>query len=411
MKRLGLWLTFALLCGELAVGEAFGQRKPATPEAASGPQLYTSRNFQLYTDIPQLGAEELLERLETMLKLVSAYYGRPLRKQIRMYVVDELGQWPAEELAKMDPGGLQSIRTGGGLTVTAVRSVAGGGPKLDADAIVYAISGHGTPQHEAVHAYCGITFGEVGPVWYSEGMAEIGKYWKEGDRGVNAGPEVIRYLQSVPRKPLNEIVNNPLERTGDSWQNYSWRWALCHLLSFNENYAARFKPLGMALLNGRNASFDQVYGSQLQEIEFEYALFIQDVEPGYRNDLCSWDWKTRFKPLSGKAQNLVKIDAQKGWQASRVTVKSGTVYSISTEGTWTLDGESLSAAGDDSGRGCLVGVVFDDYSLSESFDLGGTETFTAPVDGQLYLRCRSDWGKITLNKGTVTVRIKLATAE
>lgn len=406
-RKLRVLPVIALLTASLSGPSTWAQRSPTTDTA--GPQLYRSRNFQLFTDLPKEGAEELLEKLETMTKLVSAYYGRPLRKQIRMFVVDELSNWPADELAKMGPEGLDSVRTGGGLTVTTVQGLVGG-PKLDADAIVYAVARRGTPQHEAIHAYCGITFGDTGPVWYAEGMAEVGKYWKENDKGVNASPEVIRYLKSVPLKPLHDVVNNPLERTGDSWQNYSWRWVLCHLLGFNQNYTDRFKPLGLAMMTGKNTGFNQVYGMQFQEIEFEYRLFVQDLEPGYRCDLCSWDWKTRFKPLAGKAVSTVRIDAQRGWQASRLAVKSGTTYEISSDGEWTVDGDKLSAAGDDSGRGRLIGVVFNDYTLSEPFDLGNLESFIAPADGQLFLRCQSDWGKIADNKGAINVRFKLPAA-
>jgi hypothetical protein len=373
------------------------------------PQLYRSPTFQVMTDLPPAQAKDLMERLETMIKLVAGYFGSPCRKPIRMYVVERFENWPAEELAKMDPSGVASIRNRGGLTITTTRSLRGG-PKIDADCVVYAVADHGTPQHEAVHAYCGVTFGETGPVWYSEGMAEVGQYWREGDKGVHAADVVIAYLQSSQPKPLVEIVNNPIETTGDSWQNYAWRWALCHLLGFNENYSPRFKPLGLAFLAGANTSFNAVYGLQAQEIEFEYQLFLKDLAPGYRSDLCSWDWKTRFKALTGSAQAVSRIDAGHGWQASRGIVAAGTTYVVTANGEWTLakEQEPVGAEGDASGHGRLVGIIFHDYQLSEPFDIGGSRTFVAPVDGQLFLRCRDDWGSLADNKGSISVRIKRA---
>lgn len=375
----------------------------------TGPQLYSSRNFQVMTDLPAAEAKELLTRLETMLKLVAGYFGSPLRKPIHMYVVKDLNSWPQSEIQKMSPDGITSIREGGGLTLTRTRSLVGG-PKLDADAVVYATADHGTPQHEAVHAYCGLTFGETGPTWYAEGMAEVGQYWRENDKGINAHPGVIEYLKSRDPKPLTEIINSPLETTGDSWQNYAWRWVVCHLLGSNENYNARFKPLGMLLLNGGNATFESVYGQQLQEIDFEYRLFLKDMETGYRNDLCSWDWKTPFKAINAKPGSMAKINAKQGWQASRGLVEEGAAYQVSTTGNWKLtkDGAEITAAGDADGKGKLIGVVFQDYILSEPFEIGEGRTFTAPRSGKLFLRCGDNWGELGDNQGVINVRITAA---
>jgi len=376
-------------------------------ETESGPKLYQSRNFQLFTDLPKEEAEELIKRLEVMLKHVSGYWGRPNRKSIRMFVVEDMKNWGPADLGKMDASGLSSIRAGGGLTITQTKSIVGG-PTVDADAIVYAVSKHGTPQHEAVHAYCGINYGSTGPVWYSEGMAEVGKNWVEGEKGVTAKPYVLKFLKSGDPKPLRDIVDNPLETTGDSWQNYSWRWAVCHLLGFNKNYTSRFKPLGLGMMTKKRMNFDSAYGNQFDEIEFEYNLFIQDVEVGYRCDLCSWDWKTRFLPLTGSKRLTAKVKAGNGWQVSRALVEEGETYAIEADGAWKLskDGESITAEGDDDGNGQLIGVIFSDYELSEPFALGGEETFTAPASGKLYVRCKDNWGEIADNKGTVTLKLK-----
>ena len=375
--------------------------------SAGPPKLYESRNFKLFTDLSKEESQELLDRLETMLGLVSKYWGRPLRKPIRMFVVESLRNWPDEELNKMHPAGLQSIQTGGGLTQTRVQSIVGG-PKVDSQAIVYAVAEHQTPQHEAIHAYCGLTFGATGPVWYSEGMAEVGKYWVEDEEGVNASDYVIAYLKSRPPKPLMEIVNNPLERTGDSWQNYAWRWALCHLLGFNENYTKRFKPLGLALLAERNVTFATVYGPQAREIEFEYLQFIENLSQGYRCDLCSWDWRTRFRKPSVRSATVSKIKAQRGWQASRALVEAGATYSIETKGEWSMsqDGKLIDANGEDDGTGKLIGIIFDDYELSEEFEIGTNPTFEPPASGNLFLRSRDDWGSLADNAGVIEVRIQ-----
>ncbi|MFG0334596.1 MAG: hypothetical protein ACF8TS_14670, partial [Maioricimonas sp. JB049] len=311
------------------------RRKSARPTAPAdpSPQLHRSTNFHVLTDLPRDQARELLERLERMHRLLVAYWGRRNPRPIEMFVVDDLAHWPAERLQQMDPQGLASIRSGAGLTITQVIS---SGNRFASKAVVYAVADRGTPQHEAVNAYCGHAFGETGPVWYAEGMAEVGQYWRENDKSVTASDDVIGYLRDSPIRPLNEIVNNPLETTGDSWQNYAWRWALCHLLGFNENYTKRFKPLGLALLAGKDVNFWQVYGTQAEEIEFEYRLFIENLEFGYRCDLCSWDWKTRFRGVTGTSPTVCRVRADRGWQASRLRVQKGQTYRFSCTGDWEL---------------------------------------------------------------------------
>ena len=384
------------------------QSRGSAPAAdrAQVPRKYTSKSFLLYTDLADADAKELLNRLESMLGFVARYWGRPHRGVIEMYVAENLDDWPSQVLNKMAPSGIASIRSGGGLTIGAVMVR---GNQFRSKAVVYAVAKHGIPQHEAVHAYCDHAFGGTGPVWYSEGMAEVGNYWRNGEKGVGAPRYVIRYLKSAPTKKLDAIVNNPLEQTGDSWQNYAWRWALCHLLGHNENYTKRFKPLGLQLLTRKKIDFWQVYGTQAEEINFEYRQFLQDMTPGYRVDLCSWDWKTRFAiPTKGRTMTA-KIAADRGWQGSRLAVAAGTEYEYSASGNWSTEENGTDVDGDGTadGRGRLQGVVFSDYALSEPFELGTFGTFTAPADGKLYLRCSDDWGAIADNSGSLTVRTKI----
>jgi hypothetical protein len=409
-----LTLSAVLAVNWAVVPEACAQRRPRTPpadvNAPPTPQLYKSANFHVMTDLPKAESEELLKRLETMLRLVSDYFGKRNPRPIEMFVIDDFSHWSENHLAQMDPQGVAMVRGGGGITLTQSIRTTATNQVVDAKSVVYAGSDHGTPQHEAVHAYCGHCFGGAGPVWYAEGMAEVGQYWRENDKSVTAGDYVIAYLKAGQPKALDYIVNNPLETTGDSWQNYAWRWALCHLLGFNKNYTQRFKPLGLALLGERDVDFWQVYGAQAKEIDFEYRLFLNDMEPGYRCDLCSWDWKTRFVGLQGKSAVQAAIRADQGWQASRLKVFAGKAFQYEAAGDWKLsvDGEEVTADGTEAGEGRLVGMLFNDYQLSEPIEFGTSGTFVAPSDGHLFLRCRDAWGSIADNKGTVTVKWRLS---
>ncbi len=374
-----------------------------------------------------------------MLTLISTYWGAPCRKIIECYVVKDLDKWPPNSL---DPTGLQHIIAGGGVTLSqslrlATKQI------VDADAVVYAIADRGVPLHEAVHAYCALTFGRTGPTWYSEGMAEMGNYWRKNDSSVQLEPVVMQYLQEADTKSLNDLVNGQ-QSTGDSWREYAWRWALCHLLANNPNYAQRFRPLGLSILNDKKVTFEQVYGPMAKEISFEYKFFIDHLDQGLRADLISFDWKRKFRESRGSSPVRVKISAQNGWQPSGLMVEADTKYEYSAEGTWTLtkggmehdsDGTVLTPMPSDPGNnieviakpksaspaedaetgkpvpGRLMGIVLSDdeingYQLSEPFLLGRHGCFTAPATGNLYLRCYDNWNQIADNSGSLLVRLK-----
>jgi len=383
----------------------------ASVVVAAEPREYTSRNFLLRTDLTADEAKDLIARLETMLVQVGRYWGKPNGQTIEMYVVQDLSNWPQ---GYFPDAAFASLRSGGGVTMSQTRAVidpATGQKKahLGTKSLVYAVADRGTPLHEAVHAYCSQTFGTQGPTWFAEGVAELGHYWRDKDLSVAIDPGVLQYLQNAKPPALAEIVD-PRQQTGDSWQNYAWRWALCHLLAFNPNYSARFRPLGLDILHEGRQSFQSIYGSMLPEIDFEYRLFLQTLDQGCRVDLCSWDWKTKAIIPRGNSLVQSKIAAGRGWQASRLSAQKDKTYHYTADGDWKLsaDDAAVTAAGDDTGSGRLLGILFDDYQLSEPFELEAEGRWTAPLDGSLYLRCNDAWSSLADNTGTVTVKIRTA---
>lgn len=384
---------------------ASGQRRKRKSRARPAVRDYRSPHFLVHTDLDAKEAKQLLTRLETMLRLISGYWGKPCRSIIECYVVKDLSKWPPGSL---HPDGRRKIERRAGVTLSRTATL---GKRFVSQAVVYAVAERGTPQHEAVHAYCRLTFGEVGPTWYSEGMAEMGQYWKADNSSVNAHDVVIRYLKKSPPKSLTEIVA-PNQATGDSWQNYAWRWALCHLLSQNTNYAARFRPLGLGLLTKQPVSFEQVYGPRAAEISFEYLFFLKHLDRGYRVDLCSWDWSRKFKPLTTTSRTIATpVLARKGWQPTGLTVTQGSKYTYKATGRWKTSkaGSSVDADGGKKSEGVLMGIVLSpDYKLRTPFRLGSKGTLSAMASGNLYVRCADRWNEIADNSGRIVVRLGVA---
>jgi hypothetical protein len=262
--------------------------------------------------------------------------------------------------------------------------------------------------HEVVHAYCHHSFGRIGPVWYSEGMAEMGHYWNDGDTTVRADPREIKYLRGSPANMLAETIT-PHQLTGDCWQNYASRWALCHFLVHSPNYSTQFSRFGRGLLTGRDISFGQTYGDVASELTFEYRFFLEHLGAGYCVQRTAWDWSKRFGALrTGRTVNTT-ISAGRGWQPTGLTVLSGAQYQYAASGLCSIDGGGriVDADGDARGRGRLVGVLLDNYQLGSEFELGTLGAFEAPASGNLYLRCRNAWSELSTDSGRLAVRLQL----
>lgn len=391
----------ALLAALVVMGSAQAQaqtRPDPKSQETTGPSDYRSQHFWVHTDLTAAEAKDLLERLEYMLGIIATYWQKQPQGVIEMYVVKDLKKWPPGGIPY--DNGLAMIQAGGGLTSTLTLGNL-------AKSTVYAVADRGTPQHEAVHAYCGQNFGTTGPTWYSEGMAEMGQYWRKNESSVQVHDVVIQYIRQSEPKSLNAIVNGN-ERTGDSWQNYAWRWALCHLLATNPNYAPQFRPLGLSILNGGGATFESVYGPTADQISFEYLFFLKHLCNGFRSDLAYWDWKRKFTALAPTTTRTVKVMANRGWQPTGVLVKADQEYELTTVGSWKTgkgDLGSTAAGNAATGAGKLVGILFHDYQLTEPFDIGASLKLKAPIDAQLHVRCQDDWSSLGDNVGAIDLKI------
>ncbi len=366
---------------------------------------YRSPHFLVHSDIEADEAKELLGKLETMLGLISAYWGRPMSGVLECYVAKDLDKWPPALLARLDPRGLAKIQEGAGICLSRTLEWEN---KFVAKAVVYAVADHDTVQHESVHGYCSQTFGRCGPDWYAEGMAELGNYWKKGEKGVKVPAPVLRHLRSSEPLSVAEIIS--MRSMNTTWQNYAWCWSLCHVLENNPNYSATFRRLGLALLLDKPGSFETAFGPAAQQLQFEHSQFIAHLEPGLRADLIAWNWDRKFTPLTTSPRPAAcYVLAGRGWQPSGLTVSAGVEYEYTATGSWKLDKESdsVDADGGSEGAGRLVGVLMKDYQLGEEFPLGKEGSFQREEEGDLYLRCAGPWTSLEDNTGRMRVRIKV----
>jgi hypothetical protein len=372
---------------------------------------------------------------------ISSYWRRRPSQRIECYIAHDLKRWNDSDF----PHGFARalIRGVGGGAYSELMS----GKRFRFAVTVYSSSRPGVVEHEAVHAYCGQTFGLTGPDWYKEGMAEMAFHGRAGKMEVECDAKVIGYLRRSRRPSIRQITNAArmnqdlsrsllkLTSTADSethqqrnerinqWcrdhdaavqssrESYRWCWALCHFLSHNPNYATRFRQLGRNYLTRKMRNhqelFHKMLGSMEREIEFEYRFFLDRIGVGYRVDLCHWDWKSKFRSLKAGESKSTRIEAAFGYQPSGLTVQKDHKYSFECSGTWQIEheGNALDADGNQQGLGRLEGVLMSDYELSEPFELGQSGSFKAPADGKLYLRCRDRWSELGDNDGSVLVKM------
>jgi len=411
--------------------------EPAAGQGAGGiPTRITLRSshFALRTDLPRPEAEETLSRMEASLKQAVRYWRREPRGQIACYVVDDLNHWPDSAL----PHPLARVWVGGvgGATISEFTNVQG---KIRVKATVYALARPGIAEHEVIHAYCYQTFGEGGPDWYKEGMAQLVSLHAADAARVGCPEELVRVLdKSSPNRirdllqegrftrdishafgallanrsdphrhvPMSDWTGQNAETLRLAERHYVRSWALCHMLLCNPNYAARFRALGDSFLTKGRDSFDTAFASVSEEMAFEYAFFLDHVDVGYRVDLCRWDWQKRFFTLDEQELVSVRIEAARGFQASGLKLQAGHRYGYATTGSWGTSAErpATDASGDLHGSGRMVGAVMSKYQLDEPFELGQQGEFVAATSGNLYLRCRDAWNQLHDNQGTIHVR-------
>jgi hypothetical protein len=376
------------------------QKLSDVPPAA--PRLVRSPHFAFVTDISDREWGVISFKLERMVAALEKFLGRKLTGLVEGFVAKDLGKFPPGLID--DDYGIEKIRRGEGVCVNSRL-----GPQRHAR--LYSCGDHGVIQHECVHGICHLAFGSTGPTWLAEGLAELGNYWKDGDQAIDVPASVIAVLQNAqPKRKLLEIAV-PGRTEAGTWQDYAWRWALCHMLANNPNYSNRFVPLAADLMEGREGvSFESVYGPVAREVSFEYDQFLATLGNGYRSDLTAWPWKAKFQRLAESRAVTVKVKAKGGWQPARVLVESGDRLAIEAEGTWRIAaaGQQRDADGEADGRGRLVAAVFSDYALTPEIPLGMKATIEPPAAGQLFLRCADAWTELADNDGEVAVTIRRA---
>jgi hypothetical protein len=245
----------------------------------------SSQHVQLHTDLSLSESHKLLDQLEATLALASDLFGESLKQPIECYAILDCDHWPA---ATFSPEVRAKIMRHAGVTITDVTRREE--TIVSARATVYAFAGNGTPQHEIMHAYLGQRFGVTGPVWFAEGIAEVGQYDTDAKAGVTCSERICKYLHELSALSADDVTHAKAE-SGDSWQAYAERWALCHLLLRHPAYQDKFREYARSVARGTEGPLEKVFAAEWKGIESDFAKFCHEVKPGYHAEQT-------FSPLS-----------------------------------------------------------------------------------------------------------------
>ena len=379
----------------------------STIALAARPRYFRSQHLLLRTDLPQPQAEKLIASLERICEMLGRHFGQSPKRPLRCMIVQDPKLWDEKEF---EPTGWQKILANGGVTVTERMG-------REATAVVYAAAREKVVRHEIVHAFCAQTFGDTGPTWYAEGLAELGSYWEGDPSRVICDPVITDFIRTSPPRTLASIVAER-QGTGESWRAYAWRWAACQLLACNPNYAHEFSGFGKELMEDGAASFQQYWGGRGQQAAFEFQQLIQHVGVGYNHSLCAWDWNTPFAALAPDRVVKLTVHARRGWQATGCEVEAGRSYDFAASGTWQVDDyrRGVDANGWPRGEGRMVGAILSEHTnhaagtntlqLHSAFRLGERGAFIAPQSGKLYVRCSDAWTQLDDNQGQCSLWLR-----
>jgi hypothetical protein len=296
--------------------------------------------------------------------------------------------------------------------------------------------------HEGTHCYMMILPAVTRPpLFYLEGMAEFFGAHAIDDAGrihfgvVPDDPDVavgfgrVEMIRQAVTEGRGMSVDDVLNLSANDFvasrsEPYAWSWALCTFLDTHPRTRERFRRLA-AIVDG--AEFRRELADLLTAarpaLDIEWNLFVRTLEYGHDIERAAIDFKPgeRLPPGGSVA---VAVEAGRGWQGTSVAVEAGRTYRLTAEGEVTLaadpkpwlsepQGVSIRYSG---GRpiGRLVAGIHRDAPpdgaghgrLTDVIDVGRATTFTAPVDGVLYLRVNDFWGKLDDNAGEYRVSIE-----
>jgi hypothetical protein len=437
-------LLILLLVAAYGLGHAEAQQKALRPPdqrprhndrklAAAGINAYESKRLKLYTDIDPEIAETLPPLADQLYDALVEYFG-PLPPDERKTEFQVTGYLIRDEVLFREQGllqGLPALHHG--------KHVANRFWMREQQFDYYR---RHLLFHEFTHCYTTFVPGDVPPVWYMEGIAEIFGTHRLNDDGTvefrilpTKDEDVAGWgrIESV-RKDCAEgrglTVRGVYELPHDAFfkpQAYAWSWAFSHFLDSHPRYGERFRKLGRHLSDGEfGRTFHAEFGKDERDLSTEWSLYQFQVQAGYDARAAAIEFQPA-KVLADDAE--ATIVANRGWQDSGVRVEAGMELEVTASGRFTLADKPRPWVSEPQGisvryfqgqpLGRLLMCLDTDPSPDsknahqarelDAIPVGKSAKFRAPANGRLLFRINDAWDSLDENTGAAAVVIQRMT--
>lgn len=289
--------------------------------------------------------------------------------------------------------------------------------------------------HEGVHCFMFTVFGNAGPPWYMEGLAEyLGTHRLENGRlmmgympknrdevpewgRVRIIQDAVAQRRALRLKSVIELPPTAHRETGP----YAWCWAAVTLLDRHPRYRDRFHQLIKWVAKPDfNERFYKLFEPDWQELCEEWQLLVANMEYGYDVERCAVDF-TPGKPLAS-AGGKATVAADRGWQNSGVRLEAGHTYQLTASGRYQVASQPKVWWCEPGGvsiryyqgrpLGMLLAAVRPDHpepnsttALLRPKAIGLGATLTPQESGTLFLKINDSAGELDDNAGMVAVQI------
>lgn len=292
--------------------------------------------------------------------------------------------------------------------------------------------------HEGTHAFSYYNFGNLGPIWLSEGVAEhlAVHRWNE-DKLVLAARVTDKdelaywgrvkliqdaYKTGIP-KSLQEVMSLP-QSAFPQTEAYAWSWAAVNMLDTHPILKADFRNSLKRLGSNDSNSISQKLMKQssltADQLEAQWQVMTKEIEYGYDMQRAAIDWK-EAKVLTSPSQSL-RMPADGAWHSTGFKLPKGS-WKIESSGSYQVAVED-SQAWIAQPEGITVKYIHGQpigqlqYALvgQKAFFQGMTELSNAQPVGQsvefqasgeaLFLRINDHPSHLDDNEGEVEVTIQ-----
>jgi hypothetical protein len=205
--------------------------------------------------------------------------------------------------------------------------------------------------HEGTHWFMVRKFGSAGPPWLMEGLAEwlATHRWQNGQLQMGIIPHspddvpmwgritLIQQQLADGLAPSLETIMHYDARAHQSTDAYAWSWAaVVFLMHDPRTHKAMEKLLEGPLSSDATPTNELMRSLQSQKslMRAEWSAMLTGLDYGFKPERELVELNHRTEPLT--QATTVTVRADKGWQASGISVRAGQRYRVSARGRYTV---------------------------------------------------------------------------